>query len=174
MSWSDDFQYQYADLPADDAKTTVAPKAADDEYMYPGARELAVFHDWYQQYHGYLASIVCVFGIIANALNIVVLTRRNMISATNCILTGLAVSDGLTMAAYLPFALRFYVLYGTEASPTRNSLPAVRFMLFFACFSVVVHTVSIWLTVVLAVFRYFLLATDTTLFNIYYFTNITF
>lgn len=27
-------------------------------------------------------------------------------------------------------------------------------MLFFACFSVVVHTVSIWLTVTLAVFRY--------------------
>ena len=76
-----------------------------------------------------------------------------MISATSCILTGLAVSDGLTMAAYLPFALRFYVLYGTAPTPTRNSLPAVRFMLFFACFSVVVHTVSIWLTVVLAVFR---------------------
>jgi len=154
MSLSDDFHY--ADLPVGDGETTAetTAAAAGDEYLYPGAREFAIFHDWYQQYHGYLASVVCVFGIIANALNIVVLTRRNMISATNCILTGLAVSDGLTMAAYLPFALRFYVLYGTEASPTRNSLPAVRFMLFFACFSVVVHTVSIWLTVVLAVFRY--------------------
>jgi len=30
-----------------------------------------------------------VLGLVANALNIVVLTRRNMISATNCILTGL-------------------------------------------------------------------------------------
>jgi len=154
MSWYEDSQY--ADMPADDVSMTAptTEAAAGDEYVYPGARELAVFHDWYQQYHGYLASVVCVFGIVANALNIVVLTRRNMISATNCILTGLAVSDGLTMAAYLPFALWFYVLYGTEASPTRNCLPAVRFMLFFACFSVVVHTVSIWLTVVLAVFRY--------------------
>jgi len=154
MSWSEDSHY--ADMPADDAAMTISTTeaATGREYVYPGARELAVFHDWYQQYHGYLASIVCVLGIIANALNIVVLTRRNMISATNCILTGLAVSDGLTMAAYLPFALWFYVLYGTEATPTRNSLPAVRFMLFFACFSVVVHTVSIWLTVVLAVFRY--------------------
>ena len=153
MSWIED--YENAEMPAGDAAMTIptTEAAAGDAYLYPGARELAIFHDWYQQYHGYLASIVCVFGIIANALNIVVLTRRNMISATNCILTGLAVSDGLTMAAYLPFALWFYVLYGTEASPTRNSLPAVRFMLFFACFSVVVHTVSIWLTVVLAVFR---------------------
>lgn len=64
---------------------------------------------WYRQYHGYLATVVCILGIIANLLNIVVLTRKNMISATNCILTGLAVSDGLTMVAYLPFALRFYV-----------------------------------------------------------------
>ena len=79
---------------------------------------------------------------------------RTMASATNAILTGLAVADGLTMVAYLPFALRFYVLYGTETSPERNSLTAVQFMLFYACFSVVVHTVSIWLTVVLAVFRY--------------------
>ena len=77
-----------------------------------------------------------------------------MISATNCILTGLAVSDGLTMVAYLPFALRFYVLYGTDPTPERNTLGAIRFMLFYACFSVVVHTVSIWLTVTLAVFRY--------------------
>jgi len=84
-------------------------------------RTLAAFFD--QHYHGYLATVVCALGIVANALNIVVLTRRNMISATNCILTGLAVSDGLTMAAYLPFALRFYVLYGTEPTPTRNSGP---------------------------------------------------
>ena len=84
------------------------------------------FSHWYRQYHGYLATVVCILGIIANLLNIVVLTRKNMISATNCILTGLAVSDGLTMVAYLPFALRFYVLYGTEPSPERNTLGAVR------------------------------------------------
>ena len=58
------------------------------------------------------------------------------------------------MVAYLPFAMRFYCLYGTDANPERNTLSAVRFMLFYACFSVVVHTVSIWLTVTLAVFRY--------------------
>ena len=81
---------------------------------------------WYRQYHGYLATVVCILGIIANLLNIVVLTRKNMISSTNCILTGLAVSDGLTMVAYLPFALRFYVLYGTEPTPERNTLGAIR------------------------------------------------
>ena len=121
---------------------------------YYGSHELKQFYLWYRDIHGYLASIVCVLGIIANMLNIIVLTRKNMVSSTNCILTGLAISDGLTMVAYLPFALRFYTLYGTTPSPERNSLGAIRFMLFFACFSVVVHSVSIWLTVTLAVFRY--------------------
>ena len=130
------------------------PPTEEPDVFYAGAKGLKSFSDWYKDYHGYLATIVCAFGIVANILNIVVLTRKNMISATNCILTGLAVSDGLTMVAYLPFALRFYVLYGTEPTPERNTLAAVRFMLFYACFSVVVHTVSIWLTVTLAVFRY--------------------
>jgi hypothetical protein len=58
------------------------------QYRFFGARQLSEFSDWYRQYHGYLAVIVCVFGIIANVLNIIVLTRRNMITATNCISDG--------------------------------------------------------------------------------------
>ena len=135
----------------DSMNTTTVTTTA---YHYAGAAQLEAFSNWYRPLHGYLAAIVCAFGIIANILNIVVLTRRNMISATNCILTGLAVSDGLTMVAYFPFALRFYCLYGTEPTAERNNLGAIRFLLFYACFSVVVHTVSIWLTVTLAVFRY--------------------
>lgn len=144
-----------------DIPTTAGPNLGNNttaetgpEVVYAGREGLLAFHDAYKNYHGYIAAIVCIFGIIANILNIVVLTRKNMISATNCILTGLAVSDGLTMVAYLPFALRFYCLYGTEVTPERNTLGAIRFLLFYACFSVVVHTVSIWLTVTLAVFRY--------------------
>lgn len=132
-------------------------RAANTASQFVWASELLAFNNWYKHYHGYLAAIVCLLGSIANVFNIVVLSQRNMFSATNCILTGLAISDGLTMIAYLPFALRFYVLYGTEPTHERNSLPAVRFLLFYACFSVVVHTVSIWLTVTLATFRYILI-----------------
>jgi len=77
-----------------------------------------------------------------------------MRSPINYILSGLAVSDGLTMMAYVPFAMVFYVLYGVELSVQRNHLSNARFVLFYACFSVIVHTASIWLTVVLATFRY--------------------
>ena len=126
----------------------------EQQYVYPGAEELHYYNQKYVQAHGYIAVVVCVLGIIANLLNIVVLAQKEMRSSVNWILCALAVSDGLTMAAYLPFALRFYCLYGTSPTPERNTLPAVRFMLFYACFSVYVHTVSIWLTVILAIFRY--------------------
>lgn len=116
--------------------------------------ELKKFESWYKPIHGYLAAIVCVFGVVANILNIVVLTRKNMQTSTNVILTGLAISDGLTMAAYFPWALIMYIIYGTDISPERDTLTTARFQMGYAIFSVIVHSISIWLTVTLAVFRY--------------------
>lgn len=80
-----------------------------------------------------------------------VLTRQAMRSSTNCLLTALAVSDGLTMAIYLPYALHFYCLGSLE---DRTTLGSAKFAMFYACFSVIVHTASIALTVTLAIFRY--------------------
>ena len=120
-----------------------------------------LFFCWYRQFHGHVAVAVCVLGIVANSVNIVVLTRPSMRSPINYILTGLAVSDGLTMTAYVPFAMLFYVLYGVEFSVQRNTLSAAYFLLFYARFSVVVHTASIWLTVVLATFRYVIIRSVT-------------
>ncbi|OWF44055.1 sex peptide receptor-like [Mizuhopecten yessoensis] len=115
---------------------------------------LRKFEEWYKPIHGYLAAIVCVFGVIANILNIVVLTRKNMQTSTNVILTGLAISDGVTMAAYFPWALWMYIIYGTDVSPKRDTLECARFQMWYAIFSVIVHSISIWLTVTLAVFRF--------------------
>ncbi|XP_060078483.1 G-protein coupled receptor dmsr-1-like [Ylistrum balloti] len=115
---------------------------------------LQKFEDWYKPIHGYLAAIVCVFGVIANILNIVVLTRKNMQTSTNVILTGLAISDGATMAAYFPWVLWMYIIYGTDVSPKRDTLECAHFQMWYAIFSVIVHSISIWLTVTLAVFRY--------------------
>lgn len=47
------------------------------------------FNNKYRLVHGPLSLGLCVFGIIANVLNIIVLTRKNMISPTNAILTGM-------------------------------------------------------------------------------------
>lgn len=114
---------------------------------------LLKFEEWYKPIHGYLAAIICIFGVIANMLNIIVLTRKNMQTSTNVILTGLAISDGLTMAAYFPWALWMYIIYGTDVSPRRDTIECARFQMWYAIFSVIVHSISIWLTVTLAVFR---------------------
>ncbi|KAK3104370.1 hypothetical protein FSP39_000402 [Pinctada imbricata] len=108
----------------------------------------------YRPIHGYLAITVCVFGVLANVLNIVVLTQKNMQTSTNVILTGLAISDALTMAAYFPYVLVMYVIHGTDINPERDTYSAAAFQMSYAIFSVVVHSISIWLTVTLAVFRY--------------------
>jgi hypothetical protein len=121
---------------------------------YAGAGLLADFSAIYIHCHGAIALAICIFGVVANVLNIIVLTRKEMWSSTNCLLTALAVSDGCTMMAYTPFALYFYLIHDPEAvNPQRNTIHAARFMLFYAGFSVFTHTVSIWLTVTLAVFR---------------------
>lgn len=121
--------------------------------MY-GTGGLKAYGEWYAGYHGYVSVAVCVFGIICNIFNILVLTRKNMWSTTNCILTGLAVSDMLTMISYVPFALQFYILHGQQPSPERNSHNWIMFFLFHVNFSVTTHTTSTWLGVLLSVFRY--------------------
>ncbi|UXI18854.1 hypothetical protein NH340_JMT04797 [Sarcoptes scabiei] len=114
----------------------------------------------YRSVHGYLSLGVCVFGIIANVLNIIVLTRKNMESPTNAILTGMAVSDLLVIASYIPYVIHNYIR--TEISPEQmyNYGWAV-FTLFHAHNTVLFHTISIWLTVLLAVWRYITVRTRT-------------
>jgi len=55
-----------------------------------------------------------VWGIAANLANIVVLTRRKMVSPTNAILTWLAVADLLTMTIYLPFCFNISCRSGPQ------------------------------------------------------------
>ena len=112
------------------------------------------FSLWYEHYHGYVSVVVCVVGVVFSTFNMAVLTRKHMLSITNSILTALAFSDMLTMLSYIPFALQFYCLHGTRPSPQRNAHGWVWFSLFHVNFTVVTHTTSIWLGVILAAFRY--------------------
>ncbi len=119
-----------------------------------GSEGLYKFHNWYAKYHGFVSILVCIYGIITNIFNIIVLTRKNMINPCNLILLGLAVSDLLTMILYVPFVLYFYCIYGTEPTPERNSKGSMKFFIFHVNFTVTTHTVSIWMGVCLAIFRY--------------------
>ncbi|XP_046744398.1 G-protein coupled receptor dmsr-1-like [Diprion similis] len=117
---------------------------------------LDAFHTTYIQIHGYASLLVCLFGSVANTLNIAVLTRREMNSPTNAILTGLAVADLLVMLEYIPYATHMYLLH----RPRREQFtyPWSFFVLFHSNFAQVFHTISIWLTVTLAIWRYIAVA----------------
>ncbi|CAG2163501.1 unnamed protein product [Oppiella nova] len=124
----------------------------EDDLQFYGS-ELTRFSNFYRPIHGYLSLAVCVFGIIANVLNIIVLTRKNMISATNSILTGMAVSDMCVIASYIPFAIHNFIRTETDEEVV-NAYGWALFTLFHAHFTVICHTISIWLTVILAFWRY--------------------
>lgn len=109
--------------------------------------------------HGYLSLLVCIFGSIANSLNIVVLTRREMRSPTNAILTGLAIADLLVMLDYMPYAVIGYLLPQFHVSREhRFAYSATWFVLLHSIFAQICHTISIWLTVTLAIWRYIAVA----------------
>ena len=138
---------------ADLSSETMDPYIQNFTHAY-GTQRLYEFQQWYAHYHGYVSVVVCAYGIVCNIFNILVLTRKNMISTTNYILTGLAVADLLTMVSYVPFALQFYCIHGTQPTPDRNTKEWIYFFLFHINFTVTTHTTSIWLGVLLSVFRY--------------------
>ncbi|XP_017790663.1 PREDICTED: sex peptide receptor-like [Habropoda laboriosa] len=118
-------------------------------YCNGTVRDLAVK---YRNYHGYVALVVCLFGMLANMLNFIVLTRKDMVTTPiNSILTALAMADGLVMLEYIPFAIYMYIVL-----PKRQIFPyawAV-FVLFHMHFTQLLHTISIAITLTLAVWRY--------------------
>ena len=103
--------------------------------------------------HGPSSVVICIFGSIANLINIAVLTRRSMVSPTNAILTVLAITDLLVMVDYIPFAFHQYILT-TRSIEDRFSFNWAVFVLFHSQFAQVFHTFSIAITLSLAVWRY--------------------
>jgi hypothetical protein len=110
------------------------------------------FNRNYMKYHGYISSVICLFGVISNIVNIIVLTRRHMVTPTNCILTALAITDMMTMSIYFVYAVYFYIV--TE--PLDNYRHGEGWMYFVIVNNLAVitfHNMAMWLTVSLAVFR---------------------
>ncbi|XP_015177510.1 PREDICTED: sex peptide receptor-like [Polistes dominula] len=123
---------------------------------YKCGSNLESFHLIYAQIHGWASLIVCIFGCIANSLNIAVLTRRDMRSPTNMILTGLAVADLLVMIEYVPYAIHLYLYHRSRKD--RFTYGWAVFVLFHSNFGQVCHTISICLTLTLAIWRYIAVA----------------
>lgn len=61
----------------------------------------------FKDIHGYLALCICIVGSLTNILNVVILTRKEMINSTNTILMGLAIVDFLLLVEYIGFAYSY-------------------------------------------------------------------
>ncbi|CAG9854495.1 unnamed protein product [Phyllotreta striolata] len=121
------------------------------EYECGGATLLQLTTTYANDYHVYTSIFVCVFGSVANVLNIAVLTRKEMYNAPiNRILSALAVADMLLMIEYIPFA--YY--YHHEKDRKDFYYYGAVFMLFHMHYSQVLHTISICLTLSLAIWRF--------------------
>ncbi|GIY22494.1 sex peptide receptor [Caerostris darwini] len=126
----------------------------DEDFDYPYYGDaLHKYRNAYISVHGYLSFACCIFGITANILNIIVLTRKNLLSPTNAILIGLAVSDIFVMSSYLPFTYHNYI-QNHETEDDKFSYGWVVFTLFHQHFALVSHTISTWLTVIVAIWRF--------------------
>lgn len=76
-----------------------------------------------------------------------------MRSPTNAILTGLAIADFLVMIDYIPFAL-YNADMITNNDEEKYSSTWAMYILIHAFISQILHTISIFLTVILAIWRY--------------------
>lgn len=112
------------------------------------------FEVTYRHMHGPLSIFVCVFGSVANILNICVLTTKDMRWPTNYILTSLAVTDLLVMIEYIPFAVHRYIDIDKRFYIDHYTYNWAVFLVFHAVFTLILHFVSCCLTVILAVWRY--------------------
>jgi len=70
-----DVAVEYHDFHDNNASAALSSPAADAG----DGDALMRFGVWYQGVHGYVCVVICLFGIVSNAMNIAVLTRRSMV-----------------------------------------------------------------------------------------------
>lgn len=110
-----------------------------------------IYHD-YHPFHGYLATVLCTFGVFMNLCNVLVLTRSDMFSTINMMLTAIAVCDTATMFSYLVYLCHFH-LSSYECPLSRFTYGWAVYTVFHADLSVVLRACSLWLSVVMAALR---------------------
>ncbi|XP_070508000.1 G-protein coupled receptor dmsr-1-like [Chironomus tepperi] len=110
------------------------------------------FHTFFNAINFKLSLCICIFGCITNVLNFIVLSQKDLRTHINYILTGLAISDFLVMLVYFPYALDH--AFSINSRPERLTYGYAHYIYTHAMLSQTAHTVSIFLTITLALWRY--------------------
>ncbi|VDK86639.1 unnamed protein product [Litomosoides sigmodontis] len=123
--------------------------------------EISTVYDWfhdihafYNPIHTYLSIALCILGALCNFCNILILTRKRMRTPVNMILTAMACCDTVVL-----FSNLIYTTHSTLASlgachPQQWSYGWAVFLVCHAHLSLIGHSSSIWLSVMLALIRY--------------------
>ncbi|XP_014666718.1 PREDICTED: sex peptide receptor-like [Priapulus caudatus] len=101
---------------------------------------------------GYICPLLILITIVFNTLVVIVLFKKHMRTATNMLLTAMAISDMLTGVVNLPWWIYYYV-FNNYHDPV--SLAWCKTYYYVGEFlPIIFHTASIWLTMALAIQRY--------------------
>lgn len=68
-------------------------------------KSINLFFPSFGKIHHEISISVCIFGLLANFVNFIVLTRKEMLSSVNMILSALACSDFLVMIIYFTYCV---------------------------------------------------------------------
>ncbi|CAD5224490.1 unnamed protein product [Bursaphelenchus okinawaensis] len=115
---------------------------------------LADLHAFYKPIHTYLSIVLCALGAVCNFCNIVVLTRRQMRTPVNMILTAMACCDTVVLFSNLIYTTHYTFVAFANCHPRHWSYGWALFLVSHAHLSLVGHTSSVWLSVMLALIRY--------------------
>lgn len=116
--WTLTVNYSAADAAAEGGASDVHRLADESEdngsdyhdFFNPCDSLLMDFQAKYRGAYGYLACVLCCVGVVVNATNIVVLTRRQMLSPVNCLLTVVAAAEMGIVGLQLPASVYFYIM----------------------------------------------------------------
>ncbi|KAE9550779.1 hypothetical protein FO519_006010 [Halicephalobus sp. NKZ332] len=111
-------------------------------------------HKAYRPVHTYLSIFICALGAVCNFCNIVVLTRKTMRTPVNMILTAMACCDTVVLFSNLIYTTHYTFVAVADCHPRHWSYGWAMFLIAHAHLSLVGHSSSIWLSVMLALIRY--------------------
>ncbi|VDM98663.1 unnamed protein product [Thelazia callipaeda] len=123
--------------------------------------ESSIVYDWftalhafYNPIHTYLSIAICILGTLCNFCNIIVLTRRRMRTPVNMILTAMAACDTVVLFSNLVYATHYTFVAFVNCHPKHWSYGWAVFLICHAHLSLIGHSSSVWLSVMLALIRY--------------------
>uniref|UniRef100_A0A914HGY4 G-protein coupled receptors family 1 profile domain-containing protein n=1 Tax=Globodera rostochiensis TaxID=31243 RepID=A0A914HGY4_GLORO len=115
---------------------------------------LKTIKEFYQPIHTYLSIVLCAVGTLCNVCNIVVLTRKKMRSPVNLILCAMACCDTVVLSSNMVYTTHYTFVAFNNCVPKNWSYGWCVFLISHAHLSLVGHSSSIWLSVMLALIRY--------------------